>query len=83
MKDMRDFCPVKGTKGQYLHDFNGRVFMRSGQELVKNSDGKFRLIVGFQPVELSFDELCPYKEVAVKVEEKKEEPKKNKSKDKK
>jgi len=78
MKDMRDFCPVKGTKGQYLHDFNGRVFMRSGQELVKNSDGKFRLIIGFQPVERSFEELCPYKEIKAKedVEDKKKADKK-------
>ena len=78
MRDMRDLCPVKGTKGQYLHDFNGRVFMRSGQELVKNSDSKFRLIIGFQPKELSFEEICPYKEVKKKevVEVKKADKKK-------
>lgn len=79
---MRDFCPVKGTKGQYLHNFNGQVFMRSGQEIFKNSDGKFRVIVGFQPVEMSIEEIFPYAEVKV-AEVKKEEPKKNKSKDKK
>jgi len=63
---MRDFCPVLGTKGQYLHNFKGQVFMRSGQELAKNSDGKFKLIVGFQPVEMSIEEIFPYAKVEIK-----------------
>jgi len=66
MNKMIDMCPVKGTKGRYVHDMKSKVYTATGREIKADEAGNYELLIAFKPIKLSFIEIFPYKPIKKK-----------------